>query len=174
MVKRCCAVILLLCASLGLPLAAMEPGTDRPGSDYRDFDLDQADPAQCAMACDGDAQCAAWTYVQPGVQGDSARCWLKNQVPDPVASDCCISGLTDNGGWPLEAATDRPGSDYRDFDLGQANPRLCEAACRDEAQCVAYTFVRPGVQGDTARCWLKDQVPDPQPSDCCDSGVRPD
>jgi hypothetical protein len=32
--------------------------------------------------------------VQPGVQGPNARCWLKNSVPPPVASNCCVSGVT--------------------------------------------------------------------------------
>src|SRR5207237_8212495 len=40
-------------------------------------------------------QCRAWTYVKPGVQGNLARCWLKNQVPNPVRNATfAISGVT--------------------------------------------------------------------------------
>jgi PAN domain-containing protein len=70
-----------------------EPGIDRPGGDYRSFDLGAPNAAQCAAACMADGQCAAYTYVNPGVQSANARCWLKNAIPSPVANPCCTSGL---------------------------------------------------------------------------------
>lgn len=162
---------MLLCSSL----SAMETGFDRPGNDYRDFDLDNPDPMLCKLACDGDLACAAWTYVNPGIQAESARCWLKDSAPEAVANACCTSGLGRAvTGWPLEVGIDRPGSDFRDLDLADADPRLCESACRSEAQCLAFTYVHPGVQSDAARCWLKDSVPEPSPSDCCVSAVKPE
>ncbi len=161
----------LLCTSL----FAGEQGVDRPGNDLHDFDLLSADPELCKAACAGHADCAAWTYVHPGVQGESARCWLKNPAPEAVADPCCISGLGQaDSGWPLESGIDRPGSDYRDFELADANPQLCESACRVEAQCQAFTYVHPGIQGDAPRCWLKDAVPEPVPSECCSSAVKPE
>ncbi len=71
----------------------MEDKTDRPGGDYRDFELPNADPKACAAACARDADCKAWTYGKPGVAGEKAHCWLKNEVSDPVANDDCISGI---------------------------------------------------------------------------------
>ncbi len=71
----------------------MEDKTDRPGGDYRDFELPNADPKACAAACARDADCKAWTYGKPGVAGEKAHCWLKNEVADPVANDDCISGI---------------------------------------------------------------------------------
>jgi hypothetical protein len=162
-------------ALLSTSLFAAEQGFDRPGNDYRDFDLLNPDPELCKAACASDADCAAWTYVHPGVQGESARCWLKNPAPEAVADACCISGLGQTAtAWPLEAGIDRPGSDYRDFDLAESDPQLCESACRDEAQCRAFTYVHPGIQGDAPRCWLKDAVPEATPSDCCSSAVKPE
>ena len=76
------------------------------------------------------------------------------------------------GGMSVEPGVDRMGSDFRDFDLAAANPELCRAACAKDQRCVAYTYVKPGVQGPSARCWLKSAVPAPQPADCCVSGVR--
>jgi PAN domain-containing protein len=37
------------------------------------------------------------------------------------------------------ANTDRHGQDYRNFDLAQARPELCQAECAGDAKCKAYT-----------------------------------
>lgn len=68
-------------------------GVDRPGGDYRNFDLTRANPASCQSRCKGDSRCRAWTYVKPGVQGERARCWLKSSVPRPRNASCCTSGF---------------------------------------------------------------------------------
>jgi hypothetical protein len=70
-----------------------ESGIDRPGSDYKNFDIAQADPNLCLASCSGEGQCKAWTYVNPGVQGPQARCWLKTSIPSPTANGCCDSGV---------------------------------------------------------------------------------
>jgi hypothetical protein len=72
----------------------MEQDVNRPGRDYRNFDLPAADPALCRDACVRDPQCKAWTYVKPNtVQGPVARCWLKNAAPSPGQNACCVSGV---------------------------------------------------------------------------------
>jgi hypothetical protein len=70
----------------------LEPDVDRPGADLSSFDVPQADPQICRQACDEQAACKAYTYVNPGAQGPQARCWLKSSVPPPVPSSCCTSG----------------------------------------------------------------------------------
>ncbi len=75
----------------------VENNTDRPGGDYQDFDLNEAKYQLCQSACAGDANCQAYTYVKPGVQGSNARCWLKNTVPTAGGSSCCISGVKKGG-----------------------------------------------------------------------------
>jgi uncharacterized protein YkwD len=70
-----------------------------------------------------------------------------------------------------EENTDRPGMDYNTISLDTPDPSLCEQACRDDDKCKAYTYVKPGVQGKKANCWLKSSVPDPVPSNDCVSGV---
>jgi hypothetical protein len=62
--------------------------------------------------------------------------------------------------------------DYRSFDLPAPRPELCRDACWREPQCRAFTYVRPGVQGPHARCWLKNPVPPARLNDCCLSGVK--
>ncbi|MBE7453060.1 MAG: hypothetical protein HS111_30550 [Kofleriaceae bacterium] len=78
-------------APAALPPGATD-GIDRPGSDYKDFDLASADAFLCLEACVAEAECRAWTYVRPGVQSDKPRCWLKNDVPEQQPNTCCISG----------------------------------------------------------------------------------
>jgi hypothetical protein len=73
--------------------ALAERNIDRPGADYKNFDLAASDPGLCMNSCAGEAQCKAWTYVNPGVQAANARCWLKTSAPSPTASACCVSGL---------------------------------------------------------------------------------
>lgn len=74
--------------------AGFEYDIDRPGSDYRNFELTSPDPALCSAQCAQEGQCQAWTYVKPGVQGTLARCWLKDRVPSPVpGATFAISGV---------------------------------------------------------------------------------
>jgi hypothetical protein len=73
---------------------------------------------------------------------------------------------------PLELGVDRPGSDLRYFDLPIADPVACSEACRTEGLCRAFTYVKPGIQASSARCWLKSSIPSAQPSPCCISGVK--
>jgi len=85
-------------AGLGVPrdqyIPGVEFGTDRPGSDYKNFKLPYPDYKLCKEACEREPACKAWTYVKPfTIQGPQAWCWLKNAVPNPVKKDCCISGV---------------------------------------------------------------------------------
>lgn len=146
---------------------AVEYGVDRLGSDYKNFDLAKSDPNLCSSSCAGETQCKAWTYVNPGVQGPHPRCWLKNSVPAAVVNSCCDSGVK-----AMEYGIDRQGSDYKNFDLSKSDPNLCLTSCAGESQCKAWTYVKPGVQGPKPRCWLKTNAPAATANACCDSGVK--
>jgi PAN domain len=76
--------------------------------------------------------------------------------------------LVDRAG--LEVNTNRFGSDYRSLDAADA--QKCQSACADEVQCKAWTWVKSGVQGSGARCWLKNSVPVASKNNCCTSGVK--
>lgn len=69
----------------------MEADTNRFGSDYRGFDAPSAQ--LCRTACANETACRAWTWVKPGIQGPSGKCWLKNAAAAPSANACCVSGL---------------------------------------------------------------------------------
>jgi PAN domain len=73
---------------------SLEFGVNRPGQDMASFDLDEGDtPADCASLCEQSSDCRAFTFVQPGIQAAKPRCWLKNAVPEPQESACCVSGV---------------------------------------------------------------------------------
>jgi PAN domain len=89
---------LLVPVSFVQTAAAWETGTDRPGMDYRNFWINRNIEAfvavkQCEDACKNDSQCKAFTYVNAGVQGTNARCYLKKGVPSQVKNKCCTSGV---------------------------------------------------------------------------------
>jgi hypothetical protein len=65
-----------------------------------------------------------------------------------------------------------PGGDYRDFALKRPVPADCQAACRQDPECRAFTYVKPGLQGPYAHCWLKSIVPKPVQDPNCVSGVK--
>lgn len=71
---------------------SMQLNTDRPGKDYKGIELAEPNPCECMKACFNDSQCRAYTYVKPGVQGEKARCWLKNEIPAPVQNNDGIRG----------------------------------------------------------------------------------
>ncbi|WP_084030537.1 PAN domain-containing protein [Bradyrhizobium paxllaeri] len=66
--------------------------TDRPGNDFRNIAL-RGNAADCRNLCLRAPACRAWTFVKPGFQGPSARCYLKNPTPPAFANACCTSGI---------------------------------------------------------------------------------
>ncbi len=136
-----------------------EQNTDRPGSDIKNFEVTKsggnfsrgADQV-CQERCATTAGCVAWTFVKGS--GDAGRCWLKNSIPAKRADSCCTSGVVPQ---VIEWNVDRPGGDYKTIDI--TNPSwphgACSIACRDDAQCQAFTYVK-----QTNKCWLKNAVPD--------------
>ena len=168
----------LLCAVV---LAQAQSGFDRPGGDYARFVIPTGDPALCAARCDRDTRCRAWTFSYPGtvaIGGTAvATCWLKNRVTTAIVNPCCVSGVKGAGlietrPGPVEMSIDRAGADYRNFELKPDPTGLsCKQACEKEDRCKAWTYVRPGYQGPSARCYLKERVTRPRRKPCCLSGV---
>lgn len=72
----------------------------------------------------------------------------------------------------MEADTDRMGGDLYGFALTQADPAACQAVCNAHAQCQAWTFVKAGIKGPAAQCYLKSPAPAPTRNNCCVSGAK--
>lgn len=169
---RLTRVYLLSAAVTLLPLAVYAvDGFDLPGSDYVNFNASSA--FVCRNTCGGDSRCQAWTWVKPGIQGPTGRCWLKHRLPSLVKNNCCNSGSRANiskTDLRAEDRTDRPGSDYRNFVTDSW--KTCEATCTGDGKCAAWTYARAGFQGPRGRCWLKVGVPHPVDNQNTVSGVK--
>lgn len=144
-------------------------GINLAGEDFLTMALPMDDPLICQAACRSDDRCTAWTHVTAGVQGPLARCWLKNRTPAESTHNCCTSGIERAQAaspWPPRAPTGQMmagislwGQDFRNFEPAQADPKLCQAACRDEQYCRAWTYDRPSGNQKNGRCWLKNRIP---------------
>jgi PAN domain len=170
----CC----LLAASVFFPAPAVaQTGFDRPGSDYTNFVVRSGDPAACALRCEREGRCRAWTFSYPQANNVAAVCWLKNKVPPRVESTCCVSGVRgaavrEPKGGPIEFSIDRAGGDMRNFEVTpDTSGQACADACKADAKCRAWSYERPGYFGSAARCFLKDKVTAPRRRPCCISGV---
>lgn len=80
-------------SATGTRLAGYEINSNRGGYDIASTPLDVADPAQCDALCAADPDCAAWTFVKAGLQGQQAMCWTKYDAAEAQQNDCCISGV---------------------------------------------------------------------------------
>lgn len=69
-----------------------------------------------------------------------------------------------------EVNTNRPGADYKNFEI--RSPGDCQESCGRDAHCKAWTWVKKGIQGPAAHCWLKESVPQPVPDKNCVSGRK--
>ena len=115
----------------------VEPGIDRPGMDIAQTPLAVADPLACQALCAGDPDCVAWTYVNPGLQGDLAICWTKSGVPDGFANDCCTSGVMDQAAAPASAVP-----------VADATASLSFPALVAPGETIPVTYTGPQHPGD--------------------------
>ena len=91
-------IALALAAALtAAPPALAQTNFDRPGGDYQSSPVPSGDPVDCALVCERDRRCRAWSFNYPNDISHAALCWLKNSVPARVADDCCISGVRGAG-----------------------------------------------------------------------------
>jgi PAN domain/TIR domain len=63
------------------------------------------------------------------------------------------------------------GSLYRATDIA-ADPAVCQAACRADTHCSAWTYTQPNASGSSARCSLKAVIPEQFADVCCTSGIE--
>ena len=100
---------------------------------------------------------------------------MTRRLAPHIATALVLVALTQGataGTVSLEPGTDRMGSDYKGFPLDAADPQQCRAACEQDDACRAYTFVKPGLKGPQAFCFLKSAAVPATASDCCTSGAK--
>ena len=166
---RACLVTLALLAAMTLAREAQaQANFDRPGGDYQSSLVPSGDPADCALVCERDRRCRAWSFNYPTDVAGGAVCWLKNTVPARVPDNCCVSGVRGAGvveprNGTVETSIDRFGGDYRNFALKAGeDDEGCKAVCTDDNKCRAWTYARPGYVGKDAHCYLKKEIKPPR------------
>jgi len=146
----------------GVLITPFVAGMNRAGSDISHLNLPAANPAMCQQQCADNAACVSWTMVNPGVQGPSAVCWLKNATPVENADANCTSGLKVDlhpaGMSAMAGRIDRPGGDFASFDLPSPDPRLCQGECAHNGSCKAWTY-KEATNNTNPHCWLKSSIP---------------
>jgi hypothetical protein len=173
----CLGMLALFAVMTANRLAHAQANFDRPGGDYVSSPVPSGDPADCALVCERDRRCRAWSFNYPTDLSHAAMCWLKNSVPARVADDCCVSGVRGAGvveprNGAVETSIDRYGGDYRNFDLKRGDSdEVCKAACTGDNKCRAWTFARPGYVGRDAHCFLKKDIKPPRRKPGFTSGV---
>jgi hypothetical protein len=157
--------------------AQAQANFDRPGGDYQSSPVASGDPADCALVCERDKRCRAWSFAYPTDTARGAFCWLKNSVPERSQDNCCVSGVRGAGvveprNGAIETSIDRFGGDYRNFGLKSSDSdEACKAACTDDNKCRAWTYARPGYVGKDAHCFLKKDIKPPRRKPGFTSGV---
>jgi len=168
LIGACLVSLTLLIAVLGCRPAPAQTAFDRPGGDYLNVSVASGDPEDCALLCERDRRCRAWSFNYPDVADGVARCWLKNTVPARAPGSCCVTGVRGAGviephSDGVEHSIDRPGGDLRSLELKAGEGKdACRAACTAENKCRAWTYVRPGYMGKEARCFLKKEIKPPR------------
>ena len=90
-------VLAFLATAIVTRPAQAQTNFDRPGGDYQSSPVPSGDPADCALVCERDRRCRAWSFNYPGDTAGSAVCWLKSSVPARVEDSCCVSGVRGAG-----------------------------------------------------------------------------
>ena len=97
LLRACVVTLAFLAAAVSARPALAQANFDRPGGDYLSAPVTSGDPAECALVCERDRRCRAWTFSYPTDLANGAVCWLKSNVPARVQSDCCVSGVRGAG-----------------------------------------------------------------------------
>ncbi len=177
LLRACVVALAFLAAAISARPALAQANFDRPGGDYVSAPVISGDPADCALVCERDRRCRAWSFNYPTDITSGAVCWLKSSVPARVQSNCCVSGVRGAGvveprNGAVETSIDRFGGDYKSFDLKSSEgDDACKAACATDKQCRAWTYARPGYAGREAHCFLKKDIKPPRRKAGFTSGV---
>jgi hypothetical protein len=168
LLQACLVTLAFSAAGMAAPAAQAQANFDRPGGDYQSSLVASGDPADCALVCERDRRCRAWSFNYPTDIAGGAVCWLKNNVPVRTQNNCCVSGVRGAGvveprTGAEETSIDRFGGDYRNFEIkGGDGDDACKAACAGDNKCRAWTYARPGYVGREAHCFLKKDIKPPR------------
>lgn len=72
----------------------------------------------------------------------------------------------------MATGIDFPGGDIERIELTVPDPGLCRQACQANGECRGWTFIKPGIQGPRAVCWVKSAPGIARQDENAISGVR--
>lgn len=109
----------------------------------------------------------------PNAQAPIARPSPAPQPPKPVPNPVIATGHpTAALNQAFMVGIDMPGADYRNTALNDNNANSCQEMCAKDAACLAWTWVKPGVQNPKAMCWLKNAILPSHPNANTTSGIK--
>jgi hypothetical protein len=118
-----------------------------------------------------------WRWRVKATAGERAGDWCRFSLAQVQPKIVMMPGrktpIPGDGGTAAgksEAGKNLPGGDYDNREIASA--QQCQSICAVDARCKAWTWVKPGIQGPAARCWLKNQVPAARADACCTSGIK--
>jgi hypothetical protein len=168
LLRACLVTSVFSAVAIAAQAAQAQANFDRPGGDYQSSVVASGDPADCALVCERDRRCRAWSFNYPTEIAGGALCWLKSNVPARTQNNCCVSGVRGAGvveprTGAEEVSIDRLGGDYRNFELNSGDgDDACKAACVSDNKCRAWTYARPGYIAREAHCFLKKDIKPPR------------
>src|SRR3984893_9780674 len=98
LLRACLVTLAFLAAATAARPSQAKANCDRPGGDYSSSLVASGDPADCALVCERDRRCRAWSFNYPTDVAGGAVCWLKSNVPARTQDNCCVSGVRGAGG----------------------------------------------------------------------------
>ena len=81
LLRACMVTLAFLAAAISARPVLAQSNFDRPGADYLSAPVLSGDPAECALVCERDRRCRAWSFNYPTEITNGAVCWLKSNVP---------------------------------------------------------------------------------------------
>src|SRR3979409_2812613 len=81
LLTACLAALAFVVAVTTTRVAYAQANFDRPGGDYQSALVASGDPADCALVCERDRRCRAWSFNYPTDAAGAAGGWLKNKGP---------------------------------------------------------------------------------------------
>jgi hypothetical protein len=157
------AVRAFLAGSIWLALAsagtAFEPDTDRVGSDIGPSHR-VLNALACQKDCFANGQCRAWTFVNSPTSRGGGDCWLKDKVPLPSFTTCCVSGVRSTD-FMIGNRYDSGLPPLVEFQPRYPDPLLCQSACYSNSACDFWSYTGPTSSGQAHVCKLFGQSLNP-------------
>ncbi len=92
---------------------------------------------------------------------------IATAAPKPIK----ITGRPRVADQAMMVGVDMPGNDYHNQPIN-GTAVDCQTLCARDGNCLSWTWVKPGVQGAQAMCWLKNAVPPSRPNPNTTSGIK--